>query len=110
MGDLLHFCHDTETGHRAASTLAGRQAEPPAQPNPELLGQLIRGVRCLSEIACLIEDAHARLPDGPEKEQFGRWRLDVVTHIYEAMSRVERMVASLPRKTIAGSATNAHRG
>jgi hypothetical protein len=108
LGNLLHFCQDAETGHRAASTLPDRQAEPLAQPDPEVFAQLIRSVRCLSEIACLIEDAHARLPDGPEKEQFDRWRHDIITHIYEAMSRVERLVASFPRKTIADSATNAH--
>ncbi len=100
LGKLLHFCRDIETDQHAPSApeLGGSQARPPAQPDPEVFGQLIRGVQFLSEIACLIEDTHARLPDGPEKERFEIWRRDVISRIHEAMSRAERVVASLPRK------------
>jgi hypothetical protein len=39
-----------------------------------------------------------RLPAGPEKEQFERWRHDIIAHICEAMTGIERAVAALPRE------------
>ena len=102
MGRVLHFSRTgghapRETPPSADQARNETEAHGLSAEDADAFARLIGGISRLSEIACLVDDAGMRLPEGPEKAQFQIWRHDIIMHIHAAMVRLERVVTSFQR-------------